>query len=75
MLSTLLKDLFLPVLLIALVITTLYIQHRLLPVTEIELCVETIEGSRTERMSHISYKEVLRWCATHEGHWRHIIRK
>lgn len=73
--STLLKDLFLPVFLIALVITTLYIQHRLLPVTEIEVCVESIEDSRTERMSHISYKEVLRWCATHEGHWRDIIRK
>ena len=75
MFSTLLKDLFLPVFLIMLVVATLYAQHRLLPVTEIEVCVETIENSRTERMSHISYKEVLRWCATHEGHWRHIIRK
>lgn len=75
MLSTLLKDLFLPVFLILIVIMTLYVQHKLLPVTEIELCVESIEDSRTESMKHISYKEVLRWCVTHEDHWRHIIRK
>jgi len=75
MLSTLLKDLFLPVFLILLVIMTLYLQDRLLPVTEVEMCVETIEDSRTERMDHIHYKEVLEWCAAHEDHWRHIIRK
>jgi len=75
MLSTLLKDLFLPVFLILLVIMTLYLQHTLLPVTEVEICIESIEDSRTERMDHISYKEVLEWCAAHEDHWRYIIRK
>jgi hypothetical protein len=72
--TSLIKDLFLPIFLVCLIIVTLVAQHHMLPHDEMTECVDTLEYKRTYITDYMQYREVLRWCAMHENNWRQLVK-